>query len=239
MDYTETVATLALLVATTVDDANFLGELPDALDYANLRMCRDLDFLQTRMAQTGPALTPGSRNVSMAALTYPVIVLEQVNVITPPATAPDAGTRNPLTRWTRPYMDMMYPTGGVPTSATVPVDFAMVDEESIVVGPVSDLAYGTEFFGTVRPEVISEANPTTWINDNLPDVFIAAAMIRLSGWMKNYGNAMADDPQQPVSWEQQYRTLLDGAGVEEARRKAQSASWSDQKPLPQSNPPRA
>lgn len=238
MTYTQLIAILANLVVTSVTDAKFLTELPDAIDYANLRMCRDLDFLQTRLAQSGPALTPGARPLSMAALAFPVIVLEQVNIITPAATMLNAGTRNPLTPQSKPFMDAIYPAGGVPGSVTVPVDFAMVDQANIIVGPVSDAAYGTEFFGTVRPAPISATNSTSWITDNLPDVFVAACMIRLSGWMKNYGNTQADDPQQPVSWEAQYMKLLDGAGVEEARRKFSAASWSSQKPLATSNPTR-
>lgn len=241
MTYNELVAILTNLYGGVLSTTPaFATELPDTIAYANNRCCRDLDFLQTRMALTGPALTPGSRNVSMAALTDTVIVLEQVNIITPVSTAPDAGRRWPLTRYGKTWMDLMYPISGtVPAAVTIPTDFAMVDEDTIIVGPVSDAAYGTEFFGTIRPAPISATNSTTWLTDNLPDLFVAACMVRLSGLAKNYGNTQADDPQQPVSWETQYGTLLKGAAVEEARRKAQSASWSDQKALPESTPARA
>lgn len=239
MDWTQLDAILRNLYVTTSVDSNFDTELPDVINYAENRIYRDLDFLQTRKSQAAPALTPGSRAVSLAGLTYPVIVLEQVNIITPISTAADLGTRHPLTRNSKPWMDLMYSVGGVPASPTVPTDFAMTDEEDIIVGPVSDAAYGVEVTGTFRPEQISATNPTTWLCDNLPELYVAACMIRLSGYAKNYAGATSDDPQQPVSWGSEYDKLLKSADVEEARRKAQSASWSDQKPLATSTPARA
>jgi len=240
MNWTSLNATLLGLVVTNSLDMDFQTELPDTINYAENRIYRDLDFLQTRQSQVGPALTPGLRTVSMAALANPVIVLERMNVITPAGSAPSTGTRNVLTRQALAYMDLMYPTeGAIPSPAVVPVDYAMVDAQTVIVGPVPSVAYLPEFFGTIRPAQVSATNPTTWLLTNLPDLYVAACMVRLSGYMKNYSGALADDPQQPVSWETQYKTLLEGAAVEEARRKAQSASWSDQKPLTQSTPARA
>ena len=239
MNWTTLNAILLNLAVTNNLDANFQTELPDIINYAENRIYRDLDFLETRISQAGPALVPGSRNVSMSALTYPIIVLERMNIITPVGGTTSSGTRNPLTRQAMAYMDMMYPTNGtVPAAVTIPVDYAMVDQQSVVVGPPPDAAYGTEFFGTYRPAQVSASNPTTWLLTNLPDLYVAACMIRIAGYQKNYAGAASDDPMQATSWENQYMKLLDGAAVEEARRKAQSASWSDQKALPQSTPQR-
>jgi len=83
MNWTTLNTTLLNLAVTNNFDANFQTEMPDIINYAENRIYRDLDFLQTRMSQQGPALIPGVREVSMAALVYPVIVLERMNIITP------------------------------------------------------------------------------------------------------------------------------------------------------------
>ena len=236
MNWTQLNATLLNLAVTNSLDVNFATELPDIINYAENRIYRDLDFLQTRQSQT-TTMTANSPVVSMANLVLPVIVLETVTVYTPVSFLHHG---NPLTRQSKPFMDIMYSDAFVaPTGTSIPADYYMIDEQTISVGPTPDQAYNITFFGTIRPAQISASNPTTWLCSNLPELYVTACMVRIAGYQKNYAGATSDDPNQPVSWETQYATLLRGAGVEEARRKAQSASWSDQMPIPQSTPPRA
>lgn len=216
-------------------DANFAIELPDIINYAENRIYRDLDFLETRMSQTA-AQSAGANTLSLSSLTYPIIVLETIRYLSA------LGRANPpLTRQSKPFMDAVYPTGSTTTSTSGPTDYCMLDQQTVMFGPswTVPYAYTYDVYGTIRPPQLSATNTTTWLASNLPELYVAAAMVRASGYMKNYNAAGADDPQQPVSWESQYAKLLEGADVEEARRKAQSASWSDQKPLRTSTPQRA
>lgn len=234
--YDGLVTILAGLCVVPTNDPDFQTELPDALAYANNRMCRDIDFLTTRTAQSGPTLSVGVGTFTLSGIAQ-IVVLENLAVITP------AGQISPLTRQTESYIETMYPYSWIgfpaPTSARgLPVDFSLLDGLNVFIGPAPDLSYRTYMVGTFRPAPPSSINESPWILQNLPDVFVTAAMVRLSGYLKNYAGATSDDPNQPVSWESQYTKLLEGTAVEEARKFAQSSSWSDQKPRQTSTPPR-
>ena len=83
----------------------------------------------------------------------------------------------------------------------------------------------------------ANGNNSTFISTYLPDVFIAASMIYVGGYQRNFSTTGAD-PQMPINWEQQYQALLKGAAVEEYRKKFQSAAWGSQSPSPIATPPR-
>jgi hypothetical protein len=84
---------------------------------------------------------------------------------------------------------------------------------------------------------LSATNTTTFISNYLPDVFIMASMIYVSGYQRNFGRAN-DDPQMAVSYESQYQALLKSALVEEARKKFDASGWSSQSPSPVATPTR-
>jgi len=84
---------------------------------------------------------------------------------------------------------------------------------------------------------LSATNPTTFISLYLPDVFIMASMIYVSGYQRNFGR-QSDDPAMAQSYENQYQTLLKGAAVEEARKKFESTGWTSQSPSPVASPSR-
>ena len=46
-------------------------------------------------------------------------------------------------------------------------------------------------------------NTTTWLGDNVPDLFFCACMVEAAGWMQNFG-AQSDNPQMALSWEARY-----------------------------------
>jgi len=83
----------------------------------------------------------------------------------------------------------------------------------------------------------TNGNNSTFISTYLPDIFIAASMIYVGGYQRNFSSTGADQ-QMPVNWEQQYQALLKGAMVEEYRKKFQSAAWGSQSPSPIATPPR-
>jgi hypothetical protein len=228
--YKTQIATLAV-----VDETNdaFLTILPSMIDYAELRICRDVDFLFASDAVSSYALTANNRQLLIAEGTF--VTSEQINVITPAGTTnPEAGTRNPLLPTTKEFLDAVY---GSSSSAGLPKYFVPFNDNLFLVGPFPDAAYQVEIVGMVRPASLSASNTSTFISSYLPDLFIMASMVYISGFQRNFGK-IADDPQMAVTYESQYQTLLKGASIEEARKKFEASAWSSQGPSPAATPTR-
>jgi len=231
--YIQQIATMGAVASTS--DPNYLIVLPQMITYAENRIYRELDFLQTSVAVTGYQVAAGARTITLPEGT--LVVSEQINVITPAGTSdPNAGTRNPLLPTTKEFLDAVY---GSSASANrgLPKYFVPFNDNLFLVGPFADAAYYVEVVGTYRPESLSDTNTTTFISLYLPDLFIMASMIYLSGYQRNFGRA-ADDPAMAQSYESQYQALLKGAAVEEARKKFAASAWSSESPSPVATPTR-
>jgi hypothetical protein len=228
--YKTQIATLAVVEET---DPAFVEILPQMITYAENRMYRDLDFLFTSTSLTGYAIVPGSRAVTIPEGT--LVVSEQINVLTPAGTInPNLGTRNPLLPVTKEFLDAVY---GSATSTGVPRYWCPFNDNLFLVGPYPDQQYYIEIVGTYRPASLSSTNTTTFISLYLPDVFIMASMVYVSGYQRNFGR-QSDDPAMAQSYESQYQTLLKGAAVEEARKKFEASGWTSQGPAPVATPSR-
>jgi hypothetical protein len=227
------VTQIATLAVVDQNDPAFQTILPQMITYAENRMFRDLDFLFTSTATTAYGLTVGTRTIPVPTGTF--VVPEQINVITPFGTAsPDTGVRNPLLPCTKEFLDQVYNNS---QQRGVPKYFCPFDDYTFLVGPYPDQNYMCEIVGTIRPDSLSAANPTTFISLYLPDLFIMASMVYVSGYQRNFGRAN-DDPQMAVTYESQYQTLLKGALTEENRKKFEAAAWSSQSMSPVSTPTR-
>lgn len=215
-------------------DQNFNAILPRAVEQAEQRLYRELDLITTETAQIA-ALTAGSRNV---ALPGGILILHELNVVTPAATAPDAGTRNPVQRVSLALLNAVCPAATAGSgSPSLPRYYALLDDVNLRLGPAPDAAYEAEFIGIVRPAPMTASNPTTWLGTNLPDLFLAAVNVFMAGYQRDFGQA-SDDPQLALSWEALFQELKKSAIVEEARRKAQSVAWQAYAPAPLATPPR-
>lgn len=226
-------AALALEMVTTLADGNFTAILPTIIDYAEQRIYRELDLLSTVATNVAGALSANNRQ-----FTFPqhFVTSQQINVITPAGTSdPALGTRVPLTPTTKEYLDNVWPSA---VSAGVPGQYAMITDQSIIVGPWPDAAYTVEVVGTIRPTPLSSDNQTTFLTLYLPDLFLAASMVSASGYMRNFG-AQSDDPRMSASWESQYQTLKASADIEEMRKKYAGPSWASMSPKPIANPPQS
>lgn len=233
---------IAQLAVVAEDDANFLAILPSMIDYATLRINRDLDLLITSASLHGPnyKLTAGNRNLSfdqnLPGGSY-FVVSEQINLILPVGQSdPDVGNRVPLLPTTKEFLDAVFGSSTVGNRA-VPKYFSPFNDTLFLVGPVPDEDYYVEVVGTIRPAPLSESVPVTFISQYLPDLFIMASMIYISAYQRNFGR-QSDDPQMAQSYESQYGTLLKSAMVEEARKKFEAAAWSSQSPAPVASPTR-
>jgi hypothetical protein len=236
LNYNSFVTSLANMIVVPVTDPAYIDALPNIIDDAEQRLYRELDLLST-VTRDSAALVANNRNFALPDNNGAFVVVEQMNIITPAAvTNPDQGTRRQLLPVSREYLDAV---GGSPSYTGVPTMFAPINQEDWIVGPAwPDAAYTIEVVGTIRPTPLSVGNQNTFLTDNLPDVFLAAALVMSAGYQKNF-SSMGDDPKAAVSWESHVQTLLSSAKVEEIRKKFGSQAWSSKSPDPIATPPRA
>ncbi len=245
LNYSSYVTQVAEMAVVAPDDPNFVTILPAMIDYAELRIYRDLDLVSTSTNFHGPLikLNAGNRNLSFP-MALPdgsgsIVVTEQINLIAPAGqTDPDgsAAARVSLLPTTKEFLDAVYGSNAVATRGQ-PKYFASFNENLFFVGPVPDQTYYVEIVGTYRPNEMSASNPATFISQYLPDLLIMASMVYISAYQRNFGR-QSDDPQMAQSYESQYQTLLKSAAVEEMRKKFESAGWSSQSPAPLATPTR-
>lgn len=215
-------------------DANNI--LPAIIDYAEQRIYRELDLIETVTTKTA-TLVAGTRAVAMPA---GVIVLQALNVITPAGSAPDDSNavRNPLTRVSVDFLNYVCPQGTKTNiNQPVPIYFADLNNAQVIVGPAPLEEYTGEFVCTIRPDPLSASNTTTILTTYIPDLFLSASMVFASGYQKNYGQ-QADDPKLAMSYEQQYQEQFKSAFSEMAAKKSQNQAWRPYSTTPLAGQPR-
>lgn len=244
LTYTTYVAQLSTLTNIPSTDADFQTVLPGCIDYAEGRCYRDLDIFVANVRDSSASTTANVRSVNLPTSVGTFIVVDGINIISPASTAPDSGARIPLQPVSRDYLDMTWPST---TGATIPKYFSYITNNTylsggaaqaqIILGPWPDDTYRFEVIGKITPTPLSSGNPNTYLTDYLPDLFVTASMVYMSGYMRNYG-AQADDPRMSSSWERQYTTLLGSAATYEARKRWSGASWTAKQPEPTAVPQR-
>jgi hypothetical protein len=235
--YTQYVADLANFLVIPATDVNYLAAVPRIIDDAEQRIYRELDLLSTIIRTTTGLLSPNSRN-----FTFPqfITVSESINVMSNINTTPASG-RRAMIPVSREWLDWVYPDENACgcCGESIPQYYAMITDQTIIVGPAPDQPYPLEVIGTIRPTPLSATNTTTYLTQYLPDLFFSESLIAGYGYMKDFG-AAADDPRSSASWSQHYKELWESASIEEARKKYASQAWTPKMPQPQqiSTPPR-
>jgi hypothetical protein len=210
--YAQWSTEVALLVSGAEAPSSYLtSELPSAIDYAEGRIYREFNFLSTIVLDQTLFTAVLNPNVIVPS---EFIVVNSINIGTPASLPFPGAKRNQLIRVSKDFLDFTWPSILNPG---VPVYFALYGEFAQF-GPWPDNTYNVEFVGTQRPAPLSATNTTTFITLNMPDLFLAATMVHITGFMKNYG-AQADDPAQGISWESQYQKLAEGVDGEELRKR--------------------
>jgi len=245
-DYVTQVAKLAVVNTTTSSgvvvgvDTEFNNLIPQMLNYAELRIQRDIDLL--------PSQTSANYllNVGSNILQVPVddfVTIQTVSVV--------SGTAQlPLLPATKEFLQNVYNDS---SSTGQPKYFAMFggDQASggntwnnLVFGPYANNAYSIAITGTQRlpslykfGDTANASTATTFISANLPDLLIQASMIYISQFQRNFGPA-ANDPNMGPTFELQYQNLLKSAFVEEARKKFAASAWSSMSPPMAATPTR-
>lgn len=213
---------LAIVPSSTLEGSPLFARM---IEYAELRIYRELDFIST-ITEGNRDLVAGTRS---AQIPDEIFIANSASVITPAYTLPEAGTRNPLQRVSTEFINFVWPSTA---TQGVPLYYAMQDENTVVLAPTPDAAYKLNMVGIFRPDPLSVTNTSTFLTDNVPDLFVAAsAVFGFGGINANYG-AAADDPKSAVSWEAQYQALKEGVNMENLRAKAWTASWQPFSPSP-------
>lgn len=241
-DFKTAIATTAFIDAANTD---FLTIFPTLINYAEGRICRELDMLISNVRDSTLSTTAGSRNFNLPVpyTSRPFLIVTGLNVITPAATAPDSGLRTPLTPVSLSFLDLCH---GDNSDTGVPQYFNYLSQDTyssiptptqVVLGPWPDAVYRMEVIGKVMPATLSATNANTFLSENLFDLLFAAGMVFISGYKENFG-AQSDNPQQAMSWEAQYKTLKESAATWEARKRFAGASWTAQAVEPMAIPQR-
>lgn len=217
--YATFLAEFAAMLEYDTDDAIFLAMLPGAIRYAEERIYREIDLAAEVKRDSTGALIAGNRAFTLPTGQGNFRVVKGVNVITPAGTAASAGKRNPLVAVSRDGLDALWPDDAA--NQGLPQLYAVLDNNTILVGPSPDAAYTVEVVGVIRPEALSTTNASTYLTATYPDLFFAAAMIHGAAFKRNFG-AQSEDPKMALSWEAQYQTLKASALAEEGRRETDS-----------------
>lgn len=196
------------------------------IDYAELRIYRELDLVNTSDEKTY-TMIPGGRFFDIPANDF--IVIDSMMVIDL------LGVATSLRRKSVEFINIVCPRG----NTDVPRYWNTFQETQLLFGPPPAAAYTLEVYGTVRPLPLGPggevptplSQPTTMLTTEWPDLFLAACMIFGSAYTKNFGQ-QAEDPKMAMSWESTYQALKSGASWEEARKKGLGVDYSSSSPSP-------
>lgn len=235
MNYTEYVQQIATMAVVPVTDPNYTIIIPQMINYAELRIQRDLDFLSTQTSNTSYSCSAGNNTLTIPTSSF--VTLQTIEVTN------NSGISTPLLPVAKEYIQNVWGSG---STQGIPVIFAVYGGDSatagetsqnIILGPTPDFAYALRLTGTIRSAPLSATNTSTFISVYLPDIFIMASMIYVSAYQRNFGR-VNDDPAMAQTYESQYQALLNGARTEEARKKFQSSAWAPYSPAAVATPTR-
>lgn len=209
---------------------DFASLYPNAISYAESRICAEIPLLANRTQDTSLTTTNGSRRLNLALMTNPLVVQEGLALIV-------SGTQYQYDKATLDFIDIFWPAEATTLAPnlsdnigrywaplnTGPANTIMIAGAAatsiIVMAPTPDAAYTAMCTGLFQPKPLSSVNSSTYLSSVYPDLLVAGCMVFLEGTLKrNYG-AQADDPKAALSWEGQYSILKEAAAFEEARRR--------------------
>jgi len=235
LTYSSYVQQIATLAVVPVTDPNYTIIIPSMIDYAELRMQRDLDFLSTQISTSAYTFTSGNNQLTLPTSQF--IVTQTFEVID------NSGNSTPLLAVGKEFIQNVYGSG---SSQGLPQYFAVYGGDTattgntsqyMIVGPTPNSNYTVRLTGTVRSAPLSASNTTTYISTYLPDMFIMASMIYISAYQRNFGR-LNDDPSMAQTYESQYQALKASALIEENRKKFEAAAWTSYSPAPAASPTR-
>jgi hypothetical protein len=215
MDYAGFLNALSVETEIATADANFVAILPTIISDAELRCYRELNLLSTVVVDKSSTVTANSRNFTLPLSIGKFIEVLEFNVFTPVGSQT---TRNQAVQSSVPSINYFWPSDVAPSSVSTPKLWARLDDNTLLLGPAPGASFTAEVRGTVRPTPLSSTNTTSWLSLYAYDLFFAAAMCSMCGYMRNWG-AQGDDPKMGQSWETQYQTRFASVNAEEMQKK--------------------
>lgn len=236
MTYDDLVSYLEdLLQINASNQTSFLTILPAALNDAEGRIYREIDFVNTRVQPVSATFVAGNRQLTIPVS---VIVVQGIAALTPVTASTIAtGTQNTLEPTSLDFIDFTWPVAATDADNPIPLYYAMLDATTAIVAPTPSDNYTAVVTGVTRPATLSATNESNYLSLTYPDILVAACMVFLSAYQRDFGN-VSDDPQMGTTWESHYQKLKSSVMEEEQRRKGQSTGWSALSPAPLSNPQR-
>jgi hypothetical protein len=241
LTYNSYVSNMALLaVVADPTDANFVALVPQMLNYAELRIQRDLDLLPMQTASTYQ-MQSGDFQIQVPVADF--VTIQSVVI-------QKQGKYYPLTQVTKEFLQNVFPdpafqgnpqyiapaaSEGADTNAQLMDYFVAPAVDAVATAAVSGTAHANslaQWAGTPQAGTLH-----TFISAQLPDLLLMASMVYISGYQRNF-SASGDDPQMAVNYEKQYQTLLKGAMGEELRKRWRASAWSAEAPSPAASPNR-
>lgn len=229
--YAQLISDVASTIVVDATNAPFLAIFPEWTLAAESRIIRELDLVAANVRDGSASTVAGNRNFNLPTALGVFLIVTDLNVITPAATAPDSGTRHRLTPVSLSVLDYTWPSS---TGSTVPQYWSYVTQDTyssptqsqIVFGPWPDASYRVEVVGVIQPAGLSDSNQTTWLSANLYDLLFKAVCIEATSWQSNFGAAGVDNPQMANTWMAAYEAAKQSAMAWQARARFGSASWT-------------
>ena len=240
-DYVTQVATMAVVNTQTVSgivsstDAAFNEIIPQMLNYAELRIQRDIDFLQSSAVKS-TSFTSGTRYITYSSADFKTI--DTVNIVDS-ADLDEFNVTSVLIPTTKEFVQNVYPSSTVSANWSTPKyfylfgDLGSQDNINLFIAPQPSSAGYVQVIGSswldslykYSDTELNASTQTTYISSYLPDLLILASMIYISAYQRNFGR-QSDDPAMAQSYEAQYKTLLPAANNAEEQKRFQASAWS-------------
>lgn len=215
-------------------DVNLTAAIPQMLNYAELRIQRDLNLLASVTSNTY-TLTAGQQVFSLPVDDF--VTVQTLEIVQ--TSAGTAVTSVPLLPASKEFIQNCYSGLAI---ANQPQYFAMYGDNfgdsedsytNILLGPTPNYTYTLRVTGTSRSPSLyqysateSAANSTyTYISAYFPDLLVTASMIYISMYQRNFSST-SDSPEMGATYEKQYQAQRLGAIGEEDRRKQAGSAWS-------------
>ena len=214
-------------------DPAFNTIVPQMLNYAELRIARDIDILNS---QTTNLYTLTAGDPILAIPINDFLILQTLEIVQQSGSATVSGT--PLLPVSKEFIQNCF--SGLANAGT-PQYFVVVGDNfgdgadsynKVLFGPPPNYPYTVRVTGSIRMASLytyASAGPAdtsyTYISQFYPDLLILASMIYITMFQRNFGPA-SDTPESGMTYEKQYQALRIGAIAEENRKKLQGSAWS-------------
>ena len=214
-------------------DAPLQAIVPMMLNYAELRIQRDLDLLA---GQTSNIYTLAAQNNIFPRPINDFFTVETLEILY--MNGSQVVNAQPLLPVSKEFIQNCY--GGL-SSAGTPQYYAMYGDNfgngaftnnNILLGPPPNFAYPIRVTGLIKiPSLFSYATAGvadtqfTYISAYYPDMLVMASMIYISAFQRNF-SATADDSPMGQTYEKQYQALRIGAVQDENERNLEGSAWT-------------